>query len=123
MLCAKNATTEITRRLEKREPLFVTARSADGGVCQKCQKGRIIVLSGRDIQAAWCDLCVGQMDLAVFDRAHGTLRVGRRVIRRWVHDARVHLFETIEGVVMVLLQTATQTETMLRLSYAEMRAA
>ena len=107
MLKAMKLNAKVNRVPADAGPLVVTARHAHGGWCPTCRSGQTIVLTGRDFQAAWCGSCVEIIDLATLDSATGSLRVSRRAIRRWVHDARAHLFETIEGVVLVLLQPAT----------------
>lgn len=89
--------------------LVVTASHAQGGWCRACHSARTIVLSGRDFQAAWCGRCVESIDLATIDRTTGTFRIATRAVRRWAHDAHAHMFETLEGLVLVLLQPGPAT--------------
>lgn len=69
--------------------------------CDRCRRDRILVVTGRNFQMAWCLNCRGAFSLAV--RESDRICVLDSVIHRWIRLGDSLLIHTAERLILIRL--------------------
>jgi hypothetical protein len=69
--------------------------------CGKCKQDRILVITGRKFQLAWCLKCRGVFSLALPSRQSDSICVLQSIIHRWITVGEGLLLHTAEGFILI----------------------
>jgi hypothetical protein len=68
----------------------------------------LIVRRGRSSVRAWCEKCGQQVQMVTAEAAATLAGVSRRTIYRWVEADKLHFTETLDGLLLICLDSLHQ---------------
>lgn len=86
------------------EPRFLIATREGVSRCAKCRAYRRATLGGLNFSVYWCGRCAARLVLTRLDREGRPAGSSTHRVTRHERDARLHLFETENGPLVVFLR-------------------